>query len=106
VCVHCGRPFHTDAPGTAQRNHCPHCLHSLHLDMKPGDRRSGCRGVMEPVAVWVREGEEWALIHRCLKCGLFKSNRIAGDDNEIVLLALGARALTKLPFPLDGLKLY
>jgi hypothetical protein len=34
------------------------------------------------------------------------SNRIAGDDNEIVLLALSARALSKLPFPLDLLKLY
>ncbi len=106
VCVHCGRVFGEDATGTKERNHCPHCLHSLHLDIKPGDRRSGCRGVMEPVAVWVREGGEWAIIHRCASCGVFRSNRIAGDDNEVVLLALGARALTRLPFPLDMLKLY
>ena len=106
TCSHCGHVFPIDAPGTAQRNHCPRCLYSLHLDIRPGDRLSGCRGEMEPIAVWVREGREWALIHRCLKCGVLKSNRIAGDDNETALLALSAKALSKLPFPLELMKLY
>ena len=106
TCAHCGHVFHTDAPGTSERNHCPRCLYSLHLDIKPGDRKSGCRGAMEPIAVWVRDKAEWALIHRCAKCGILKSNRIAGDDNEVLLLALSARALARLPFPLEMLKLY
>jgi len=106
TCAHCGHVFSTEAEGTRQRNHCPRCLYSLHLDIKPGDRLSGCRGLMEPIAVWVREGREWALIHRCAACGILKSNRIAGDDNETALLALSARALSKLPFPLELMKLY
>jgi ribosome biogenesis GTPase len=61
---------------------------------------------MEPIAVWAGEGGEWAVIHRCASCGVLKSNRIAGDDSEVVLLALNARALAKLPFPIDVLKLY
>lgn len=58
---------------------------------------------MEPVAVWVRRGGEWAIIHRCGRCGAFSSNRIAADDNQFVLLSLGARALANPPFPVDRL---
>lgn len=42
----------------------PNCLTSLHVDIEPGDRASDCGGHMEPVAVWVRRGGEWAIIHR------------------------------------------
>jgi len=91
--------------GTAHRNHCPRCLWSLHLDDQPGDRRSGCGGHMEPVAVWVRRGGEWAVIHRCQKCGGFRSNRIAGDDNELALLSLAVRPLAQPPFPLEDIGL-
>ena len=48
--------------GTQHRNHCPNCLTSLHLDNEPGDRAADCGGQMEPVAVWVRKGGEWAII--------------------------------------------
>ncbi|MBS4910316.1 MAG: RNHCP domain-containing protein [Subdoligranulum variabile] len=63
--------------GTQHRNHCPNCLTSLHLDNEPGDRAADCGGQMEPVAVWVRKGGEWAIIHRCRLCGKLTSNRIA-----------------------------
>ena len=33
------------------RNHCPYCLHSLHVDDTPGDRQSSCGAVMAPVRV-------------------------------------------------------
>ncbi len=59
---------------------------------------------MEPVAVWVRRGGEWAIIHRCRECGVFSSNRIAADDNEILLLSLAVRPLAMPPFPLDRLE--
>src|SRR5512145_3006828 len=81
VCVHCGLAVSGEAPGTQQRNHCPLCLYSRHVDLAVGDRRSGCRGEMEPVAIWSRSGE-WVIIHRCVKCGFLRSNRIAGDDSE------------------------
>jgi ribosome biogenesis GTPase len=103
VCAHCGQPVAPDAAGTAHRNHCPRCLWSRHLDLRPGDRRSACRGMMEPVAVWLRHGGEWALIHRCNECGVLRSNRIAGDDNELSLIWLAVRPIAQPPFPLDTL---
>ena len=56
---------------------------------------------MEPIAVWVRKGGEWALIHRCNGCGELKSNRVAADDNVYVLLRLAALPIANPPVPLD-----
>jgi ribosome biogenesis GTPase len=58
---------------------------------------------MDPVAVWVRSDGEWALIHRCRECGALSSNRIASDDNEMLLLSLAVRPLSSPPFPLERL---
>ncbi len=102
TCAHCRRPVAPDTAGSRHRNHCPHCLHSLHLDEKPGDRAACCGGVMDPVTVWVRGRGEWALVHRCRTCGRLSSNRIAGDDNEALLLSLAVKPLSAPPFPLDG----
>jgi len=89
--------------GTEHRNHCPNCLHSVHLDIEPGDREADCGGVMEPIAVWVRKGGEWAIIHRCRRCGALSSNRIAADDHEMLLMSLAVRPLSRPPFPLERL---
>ncbi|MBN1513380.1 MAG: ribosome small subunit-dependent GTPase A [Phycisphaerae bacterium] len=101
ACIRCGTPVPYDAHGTRQRNHCPLCLWSVHLDVRPGDRAAGCGGAMEPIAIWARPGGEWALVHRCERCGAVRTNRIAGDDNEAVLMSLAVRALASPPFPLD-----
>lgn len=58
---------------------------------------------MEPVSVWVRKGGEWALIHRCKQCGTLSSNRIAADDNPLLLASIAARPIAAPPFPLDHL---
>jgi len=92
-CAGCGRAVPGTAPGTRHRNHCPHCLRSLHVDIKTGDRRSGCRDVMEPIAIWAKADGEWALVHRCRRCGKVATNRIAGDDDEAALLDLARRPL-------------
>ena len=105
ICEHCGEVVTPDAGGTAHRNHCPHCLWSVHLDDRPGDRKAHCRTPMEPVGIWVRRGGEWALLHRCMRCGSIHANRIAGDDSELALISLAVRALAQPPFPLDGLTL-
>lgn len=100
-CVHCSQPVVPEAFGTAHRNHCPWCLWSRRVDdEEPGDRAADCRGAMEPIAVWARPGGDWAIIHRCRGCGQLRSNRIAGDDNEVALVSLAARALSHPPFPL------
>jgi hypothetical protein len=99
-CVRCNQPVASQTFGTAHRNHCPYCLWSRHVDDTPGDRAADCGAAMEPVAVWSRPGGDWALIHRCRGCGDLHSNRIAGDDSELALVSLAARALAQPPFPL------
>jgi len=69
------------------------------VDLRPGDRRAGCRGDMEPIGIWIKADGEWAVIHRCTRCGMLRANRIAGDDDEVSLFSLAARPLTGMPFP-------
>jgi hypothetical protein len=93
-----------DAPGTQHRNHCPNCLWSRHLDTRvPGDRAADCGGSVEPIAVCVRGDGEWALVHRCTGCATVHVNRIAGDDNPLMLIRLAVRPLAQPPFPLEWL---
>jgi hypothetical protein len=101
ICQKCSHCVPGAAPGTEHRNHCPNCLWSLHLDISTGDRRSGCKGQMEPIAIWVRPSGEWAIVHRCRRCNVTRINRIAGDDSELLLLSLAVRPLAAPPFPLD-----
>lgn len=103
-CRNCGLDVPPDAPGTAHRNHCPSCLWSRHLDdATPGDRASVCGSAMEPIAVAVRGGGEWVLVHRCSGCGELDLNRIAGDDNPLLLTRLAVKPLAQPPFPLEWL---
>lgn len=81
ICVHCGAPVSAEAWGTKNRNHCPHCLHSRHMEIHPGDRACLCKGEMEPIAVWKKRDGELMLLHRCKQCGTIKANRCAGDDD-------------------------
>jgi ribosome biogenesis GTPase len=103
VCKVCGTMVVPDGAGSQHRNHCPRCLSSVHVDNKPGDRTSLCCGVMEPVSVWVRKGGEWAIIHRCRLCGAFSSNRVAADDNPMLLLSIAVKPLSAPPFPLNNI---
>ena len=103
TCKACGATVTPEGAGSDHRNHCPLCLSSLHVDEKPGDRASQCHGVMEAVAVWVKDGGEWALIHRCRKCGKLDTNRIAADDHPMKLISLALKPLSNPPFPLEHL---
>ncbi|NAW53847.1 RNHCP domain-containing protein [Vibrio sp. V41_P2S12T139] len=69
------------------------------MDIKAGERRSSCRGVMEPISIYVQKNKEWSLIHKCSKCNTIRMNRIAADDNEMLLVAMAAEPLMSLPFP-------
>jgi hypothetical protein len=91
------------APGTAHRNHCPHCLWSRHVDDAPGDREAAewCGSAMEPIAVSVRGTGEWVLVHRCTGCGSVHLNRTAGDDSPLLLVRIAVGPLAQPPFPLD-----
>ncbi len=77
--------------GGRHRNHCPFCLYSRHVDgRRPGDRASGCGGSMMPVAAFTRRNGEHAIVHRCADCGFERYNRIAADDDFVLVLKLPA----------------
>lgn len=90
--------------GSDHRNHCPNCLSSLHMDEEPGDRAAECGGVMDPIGVWVRKNGEWAVIHRCRRCGKLSSNRSAADDNPVKLMSIALKPLAMPPFPLERIE--
>ncbi len=100
-CTNCGNPVASADSGTHFRNHCPFCLYSSHVDICTGDRRSGCRGLMEPIGIWAAKKKEWSIIHRCVKCGIIRINRIAGDDSELLLVLLAAKPFMSMPFPAE-----
>lgn len=104
-CRNCRLDVPTDAPGTAHRNHCPHCLWSRHVDETPGDRAALalCGSSMEPIAITVRGDGEWVLVHRCLGCDVLHLNRTAGDDNPLALMRIAVGPLARPPFPLEWL---
>ncbi|MEE0434384.1 MAG: RNHCP domain-containing protein [Peptococcaceae bacterium] len=104
TCKVCGRPVIASGAASEHRNHCPNCLTSLHLDNEPGDRAANCGGIMDAVGVWVRKNGEWAIIHRCRRCGHLSSNRIAADDNPMKLMSIAMRPLTQPPFPLERIE--
>ena len=64
------------------RNHCPFCLWSKHVDVKPGDRASECMGMMRPDQMDHRSGKGLVIIHRCIRCGFVRANRLAQDTDQ------------------------
>ncbi len=75
VCAQCGETVLALTNGS-YRNHCPTCLWSLHVDDVPGDRASACGGRMEPIGLR-RSAKHLQVVHRCLRCGVVRPNRIA-----------------------------
>jgi hypothetical protein len=75
-CAHCG----VDVPvgGRRPRDHCPACLHSLHVDVVPGDRAAECGGLLVPFGV-VRTTKGDVIVYRCGRCGMERRNRVLSD---------------------------
>ncbi len=97
TCLQC-RQYVSCAPsvaGVQNRNHCPACLWSRHLDWRSaGDRLSTCRAAMRPVGLTTKHGRnkyarerdgEMMIIHRCTGCETVVINRIAADDSAAAL---------------------
>ena len=59
---------------------------------------------MDAVAVWVRKNGEWAVIHRCRRCGALSSNRVAADDSPLKLMSIAMKPLGLPPFPLERIE--
>jgi hypothetical protein len=105
-CEHCGADVYTlpMIAGVNNRNHCPFCLCSRHVDyLKPGDRMSACRAVMQPIGLTVKQTRdkyvtdktgELMLIHRCNDCSKLSINRIAADDQAEMVTGIYQASLT------------
>jgi hypothetical protein len=92
-CGHCKQFIGAPLAGGRHRNHCPNCLYSRHVDnTRPGDRMSDCHALMEPAGILIRRNGEQVLIHRCLGCGKEDPNRIAADDNPLLLMRLAPKS--------------
>lgn len=84
--------------GVQNRNHCPYCLHSRHVDLlRGGDRLCACKALMRPIGLSVKRSRdkyaahsngELMLIHQCNECGGLSINRIAADDDPQALLGI------------------
>ncbi len=76
VCANCGLKVLPLTNGS-YRNHCPQCLHSLHVDQVPGDRASDCGGLMRPVGLKYCGAKGYQIVHRCVVCGAVRANEVA-----------------------------
>ena len=73
------------------RNHCPYCLWSCHLDLySAGDRLSACKAKMKPIGLTLKKSRnkyqlnprgELMVVHACVECESVSLNRIAADDD-------------------------
>jgi hypothetical protein len=97
LCKHCNNfvPSISILSGVQNRNHCPYCLWSRHLDLfTAGDRLSACKSPMNPIgltlkATWKKYNPcrgELMLIHMCTECNSLSINRIAADDDPQTVL--------------------
>jgi hypothetical protein len=104
TCIQCGFPVSVERElsGVNNRNHCPRCLWSRHVDLnKAGDRKADCRSRMQPIGLTVKQthkrysqepGGELILIHLCRGCGKISINRIAADDDVSTVYQLFNRS--------------
>ncbi|HEY3340985.1 MAG TPA: RNHCP domain-containing protein [Anaerolineae bacterium] len=100
VCLYCCNIVSAGQaqPGGHNRNHCPYCLSSRHLDLyEAGDRLSACRARMKPIGLTLKRTPskyatetqgELMVIHQCEECGKFSINRIAADDDAEAILTV------------------
>jgi len=84
--------------GVNNRNHCPYCLWSCHLDLYvAGDRLSACKVPMKPIGLTTKRGRnkyqreargELMLIHECVECRTLSINRMAADDDSETVITV------------------
>lgn len=92
VCAHCGGAV--PALGFTDRDHCPRCLRSLHVDEVPGDRANGCLGIMDPTGAELLGGTI-VLHYRCRRCGhvhrvkAIRDGELADDWDRVIAVSAG-----------------
>ncbi len=87
VCENCKKEV--KPLGYTSRDHCPHCLYSIHIDNYPGDRQNDCHGLLQPIGV-EKNKKGYQIIYKCTKCGQVKKNITAQDDNFNKIIKLSS----------------
>ena len=90
ICKNCGREI--EKLGYTARDHCPHCLYSIHVDINPGDRMCNCHGMLKPIAIENFKTDKYKIVYRCEKCGEIKKNIQAVDDNMDLIIQIMSEA--------------
>ena len=80
ICSNCGKEV--QKLKYTSRDHCNYCLHSLHVDITPGDRQNQCKGLLVPVNVVETSKKGKVILYRCSKCGSEIRNIVASDDDS------------------------
>lgn len=99
-CLHCHYYVSADPmlAGVNNRNHCPNCLWSRHMDLfEAGDRLAVCKATMQPIGLTLKRTRkkygraqygELMIIHQCIDCGKVSVNRIAADDDAALIFEI------------------
>lgn len=86
VCAVCGKTVKPLI--TSSRDHCNHCLCSLHVDIFPGDRLNECKGVLKPVEIEYNSNKGYVVVYKCNKCKQMHKNKTAHDDDMDTILSV------------------
>ena len=109
-CRHCRQIVSANPilSGVQNRNHCPYCLWSRHLDLsRAGDRMSACKALMRPIGLTLKRAPkrygaayagELMLILECIECGKVSLNRVAADDFSESLFEVYQSSRKMAPF--------
>ena len=87
ICANCQQNVNPIKKGSI-RNHCPHCLCSIHVDNNIGDRQSDCGGLMPPIGLFYHSQKGYQLVQQCKTCGKIHRNILADDDNRNLIYSL------------------
>ena len=88
ICLNCGK--NVNKLEYSSRDHCPHCLYSLHVDINPGDRQNTCKGLLKPIDI-EKFKDTYKIIYKCERCHQLHKNIMAKDDDYEEILKLSKK---------------
>ena len=88
VCTNCGK--YVNSLKYSARDHCPYCLHSMHVDINPGDRMNECLGLLVPIDI-EKFKNTYKIVYKCSKCGQIHKNIVANDDDMDKIINLSVK---------------
>lgn len=84
-CYNCGKKV--EPHESSSRDHCPHCLFGLHVDINPGDRANECKGNLKPIGIKISNKKE-QIVYKCKLCRSYVYCKSAPDDSRDVISKL------------------